>query len=64
MISVLALMLVLYDGEINTFEALFLLILYAIYILIMYYNDKIEKYTKSIGKIIYLFVAFYKFINL
>jgi Ca2+/H+ antiporter len=49
MISVLALMFVLYDGEINSFESIFLLILYAVYILIMYYNDKIEAYTKSIG---------------
>ena len=48
-VSVLALMLVLYDGEINTLESIFLILLYAIYIFIMYYNEKLEKIAKSTG---------------
>ena len=48
-VSVLVLMLFLIDGEINTFESIFLLILYANYILAMYYNNEIEKYIKSKG---------------
>ncbi len=58
-VSVLVLMLFLIDGEINTFESLFLLILYANYILAMYYNNEIEKYIKSIGMShIFLFLNF------
>ena len=49
-ISVLALMFVLYDGEINSFESIFLIVLYMIYILIMYFNEAIEKWTKTNGK--------------
>ena len=49
-ISVMALMAVLYDGKINSFESVFLILLYAVYIIIMYFNDKLEKIAKSTGK--------------
>jgi len=46
----MALMAVLYDGEINSFESVLLILLYAVYIVIMYFNDKLEKIAKSTGK--------------
>lgn len=50
-ICVLSLTVVLYDGIIYWYESVFLLAEYALYIIIMYFNNKIEIWSKNKGKI-------------
>lgn len=46
LIAVSSLLIVLYDGRIHWYESACLLSLYVLYILIMYFNQKIERYVK------------------
>ena len=40
-------MLVFYDGQIQYYEAILVILVYVVYIVMMYYNDKIEKWVKN-----------------
>ncbi|XP_055959254.1 sodium/potassium/calcium exchanger 3 [Patella vulgata] len=43
LLSVLALILVIYDGEVHWYEALIMVIMYIVYIIVMYFNPRLEK---------------------
>jgi len=49
-ISILVFMGVAYDGTISWFDAVFLLLLYVVYILVMVFNSKIICCSASAGK--------------
>lgn len=48
-LSVAALLIVLYDGEILWYESIVLILLYLVYIVIMYFNNDIELMLKKKG---------------
>ena len=48
--SIGALIVVLVDGRVYWYESIVLLVLYAVYILFMYYNDDVEKVAKARSK--------------
>ena len=45
--SILGVMLIFFDGIVNYSEALAVIGLYSVYILIMYFNGRIEKWVKE-----------------
>ncbi|KAK6166194.1 hypothetical protein SNE40_022950 [Patella caerulea] len=48
--SVLALILVIYDGEVDWYEALIMVMMYIVYIIVMYFNPLLEKSAISAVK--------------
>lgn len=46
-LSILGIMFIFLDGQVNYLEALAVIAFYAVYIIMMYFNDRIEKWVKS-----------------
>uniref|UniRef100_UPI00358E42CC sodium/potassium/calcium exchanger 3-like n=1 Tax=Myxine glutinosa TaxID=7769 RepID=UPI00358E42CC len=46
-LSVIALIAIIYDGKVSWWESLFLVILYAVYIILMKYNVRLQKFIMS-----------------